>query len=110
MCDSSGLIVVATPYDLGTDHDALAAAAAGKLRGALAAVAAREGYSLTALPLFGLGHSLGAKLQLLCACAAGGAGLRYQAQVLVAFNNASAADSVKLVEKFARQLLASPPQ
>ncbi len=104
LCDASGLIVVATPYDLGTDHDAIATAVASKLRGALAAVAAREGYSLASLPLFGCGHSLGAKLQLLLACAEGG--LRYEAQALVAFNNASAADSVRLVEKFARELLA----
>jgi hypothetical protein len=105
--------VVATPYDLGADHDAIAVAAATKLRGALAAVAATEGYSLATLPLFGVGHSLGAKLQLLMACGGAstagtpGAGLRYEAQCMIAFNNASAADSVRLVEKFARELLAS---
>jgi hypothetical protein len=111
LCDASGLIVVATPYDLATDHDAIAVAAATKLRGALAAVAATEGYSLSALPLFGAGHSLGAKLQLLMACGSGAEGapppLRYEAQCLIAFNNASASDSVRLVEKFARELLAS---
>ncbi len=106
LSDASGLLVVATPYDLGTDHEAIAQAAAGKLSAALGAVCAREGYALGALPLFGCGHSLGAKLQLLLACGAT-PGLRYEAQALVAFNNASAADSVKLVEKFARELLRS---
>jgi hypothetical protein len=109
LADASGLVVIATPYDLGTDHDAIAAAVAAKLRSALGAVAAREGLALGALPLFGLGHSLGSKLQVLCAAAPAGnaASVRYTAQCLVAFNNASAADSVKLVEKFARDLLAS---
>jgi len=55
------------------------------------------------MPLFGLGHSLGAKLQTLLAA---GGDLRYAAQVFVAFNNASATDSVRLLEKFARALLA----
>jgi len=58
----TGLAVVATPYDLSADHDAVAGACAAMLRGALAALAAREGYALGAMPLFGVGHSLGAKL------------------------------------------------
>jgi hypothetical protein len=104
LCDASGLLVVATPYDLAQDHDACALAVADKLRSALSAVCAREGYTPGTLPLFGCGHSLGAKLQLLLATAPG---LRYEGQVMLAFNNASASDSVRLVEKFARELVRS---
>lgn len=31
LCDTSGLMVVATPYDLGTDHDAIKDSVASKL-------------------------------------------------------------------------------
>lgn len=31
LCDSSGLMVIATPYDLGTDHDAIKEAVTTKL-------------------------------------------------------------------------------
>ena len=56
-------MVIATPFDLGTDHEAMAASASEKLLAALSAVAIREDYPMT-LPIFGVGHSLGAKLQV----------------------------------------------
>ena len=55
-----GVAVVATPFDLGLDHDA----AARTCRVAFRAEAARW----RGLPRYGIGHSLGAKLLLLIAC------------------------------------------
>jgi hypothetical protein len=101
LSDASGLMVVATPYELGTDHDALASEAQRKLRATLSAVCVRDDYDVNMLPLFGLGHSLGAKLQVLLACRGGA----QRAAVLLAFNNASATDSVRVLEQFARAFL-----
>jgi len=104
LCDASGLLVVATPYDVGSDHDSLSRAAAATLRSAVAAVSARDQLPAS-LPHFAVGHSLGAKLLLLLASASEPA-CRYEAVSLVAFNNASATDTVRLLESFARELLA----
>lgn len=102
LSEASGLLVIATPYELGTDHDGIAEACAKLLTQALAAVCLADGYDASTLPLFGVGHSLGAKLQVLLACRGT---LRYRAQAMVAFNNASATDSVRLLQQFARELL-----
>ena len=100
LSDASGLMVVTTPYELGTDHDAIATETQRKLRATLSAVAVRDDYDVN-MPLFGLGHSLGAKLQVLLACRGGA----QRAAVLLAFNNASATDSVRVLEQFARAFL-----
>jgi hypothetical protein len=99
LSDSTGLLVVATPYELGTDHAAIAKRSSEVLRATLAALSLREGFP--ALPLFGLGHSLGSKLQVLFGCS----GQRYEKQALVAFNNATSTESIRLLERFARELL-----
>mmetsp|Transcript_12293 Transcript_12293/g.37011 ORF Transcript_12293/g.37011 Transcript_12293/m.37011 type:complete len:317 (-) Transcript_12293:176-1126(-) len=89
VAQTTGLAVVATAYDLTLDHDAAAAAV-----GAAFDEAAKRWPE--ALPRFGLGHSLGAKLLLLRA--AGGAS--YAKLVLVAPNNSGVADSGRLLERF----------
>ena len=66
VCDE-GLIIVATPYELDTNHSELAAAAAACKTRALTAVLSREGYS-PFLPIFAVGHSLGSKLHVLLGC------------------------------------------
>jgi len=115
VCDEGGLMVIATPYELATDHGQLAAAAAKMRDRAFRAVAARENYPI-ALPMFGVGHSLGAKLHLLLASEKDKTDNAnevvtvdrppvYSGHVLVAFNNASAVDTVRLLENFARVLL-----
>lgn len=57
------------------------------------------------LPVFGMGHSLGAKLQMLTACADGQAAQRRAGFYLMSFNNFSAGDNVRLLEQYARELL-----
>ena len=65
------------------------------------------------MPVFAAGHSLGCKLQLIAACGDGDGGDEAVETVrgsraghlFVSFNNATAADSVRLLEKFARELL-----
>ena len=42
VCDEAGVVVVATPYELGTDHGAIAEACQSKLAAGWCAVAARE--------------------------------------------------------------------
>jgi hypothetical protein len=107
LADASGLLVIATPYDLSTDHDGIAAAVAGKLRSALGAVAAREGLSPGALPLFGLGHSLGAKLQVLCATAPAGnaAAVRYTGASHVTYRGALVSPSLARLTRVLSVLL-----
>lgn len=80
--------VVATPFDLGLDHDAAA------LKCGLAFLA--EANKWRGLPRYGVGHSLGAKLLLLLACGDAGA---YEKLVLLAPNNSGIADSAKLLER-----------
>lgn len=91
------------------------------LNRAWGAVAAREGYDVGVMPVFAVGHSLGCKLQLLASFGAVDVEARESEEeaaahavratrtraghLLVAFNNATAADSVRLLEKFARELL-----
>ena len=100
----AGFIIVATPYDVALDHGTVALACGASLSEAVQTVVTRDAYGK--LPLFGFGHSLGAKLLLLLACSNASGAPAYEAQAFVAFNNASAADSVRLVEAYARELLA----
>jgi len=144
LCDEAGVFVVATPYELGTNHSAISAECQAKLNSAWGAVAAREGYNPGAMPVFAVGHSLGCKLQLIAACGGGAAAAdgddaakgsdkagaqaktgggegasanggdaveepappsNRAGHLFLAFNNATAADSVRLLEKFAREIL-----
>jgi len=63
-----------------------------------------DGYDPSALPAFSVGHSLGAKLHVLLSSSRGAP--KRAGHVLVAFNNASVTDSVRLVERFAAALSA----
>ena len=127
VADACGVVVVATPYELGTDHDAIARDVRAMYSRARAEVCEREGLDGRVAPTFRVGHSLGCKVLALSACeddgddgggvvdvdAASGAisiaGSNKDdataGYFLVAFNNASASDSVMLIEKFARELL-----
>jgi hypothetical protein len=120
VCEDAGVVVVATPYELGVDHAAVASSCGASFDAAWASVAAREGYDPTVAPVFAAGHSLGCKLQLITSCGGtsnpgrGGegssadvdaAGPRRAGHLFVSFNNATAADSVRLLEKFARELI-----
>ena len=120
LCDDAGIAVIATPYELGTDHGAISEECQRKFARAWNALRVRENLPASA-PVFAAGHSLGCKLQLLAACVGDGpAGegtdtkgdttLVYDSvaragHLFIAFNNATAADSVRLLEKFARELL-----
>ena len=110
--DDAGVVVVATPYDLGVDHGKISRECATKLNRAWAAFATREGYDLANTPVFAFGHSLGCKLHLVAACGDGegdgdgeSAAAKRAGHLFVAFNNATAADSVRLLEKFAKELV-----
>ena len=114
--------MVATPYELGTDHGAISEECQRKFARAWNKLRARENLPASA-PVFAAGHSLGCKLQLLAACGGDDEGtegsdttekgdttLVYDSvnragHLFIAFNNATAADSVRLLEKFARELL-----
>ena len=122
LCDDAGIAVVATPYELGTDHGAISEECQRKFARAWNKLRARENLPASA-PVFAAGHSLGCKLQLLAACGGDDEGtegsdttekgdttLVYDSvaragHLFIAFNNATAADSVRLLEKFARELL-----
>ena len=121
LCDDAGVAIVATPYELGTDHDSISAACQRDFARAWSALCARENLPRDSAPVFAAGHSLGCKLQLLAACVAGEDATAGKARegdativhdsanraghLFIAFNNATAADSVRLLEKFARELL-----
>ena len=118
LCDDAGVAVVATPYELGTDHGAISAECQHKFARAWNALCARENLPRDSAPVFAAGHSLGCKLLLLAACVAGPSDAESKGDttlvrdpaaraghLFIAFNNATAADSVRLLEKFARELL-----
>ena len=110
--EDAGVVVVATPYERGVDRAAVARSCGASFDAAWASVAAREGYDPTVAPVFAAGHSLGCKLQLITSCGGtsnpsrGGesstadvdaAGPRRAGHLFVSFNNATAADSVRLL-------------
>ena len=118
LCDDAGVAVVATPYELGTDHGAISAKCQRDFARAWSALCARENLPRDSAPVFAAGHSLGCKLLLLAACVAGPSDAESKGDttlvrdpaaraghLFIAFNNATAADSVRLLEKFARELL-----
>eukprot|EP00667_Euglena_gracilis_P008281 EG_transcript_8384 len=103
VCRTAGVAVIATPYDLGLDHRQLAADAGAAFRKALEACQGRYSWS-PQMPVFALGHSLGAKLQLLRNCAGAERGRTPPARQLglLAYNNYDLTDSVKMLETFLR--------
>ena len=69
VCDRAGIMVIATAYDLGTDHSQLAREVGRSFEAALAACRADGLAPQATAPIYRLGHSLGAKLCVLLACA-----------------------------------------
>lgn len=103
LAEQASVLVIASPFDISTDHAALTEQCDAGLHSALSAVCDADGYDCSRLPVFGVGHSLGSKLQLLSGCSHPGS---KQSHVLVSFNNASASDTVGLVERFAKRIAA----
>jgi len=112
--ESTGVTVVATPYELGTKHGKMAKKCKRAFEKARAAVQERDGLDGKNVPVFYVGHSLGAKLHAVAnfdgydeegASESTDSGSYSKQHFLVAFNNASATDSVKILEKFAKELL-----
>jgi hypothetical protein len=102
LCRRTGVAVVATPYNVGLDHRQLATDAAGAFLTTLKACQSRYGWS-PRMPVFGMGHSLGAKLQLLLhrTDAAGSPPFKAQRIALMAYNNYDVTDSLRMLETFA---------
>mmetsp|Transcript_19988 Transcript_19988/g.52347 ORF Transcript_19988/g.52347 Transcript_19988/m.52347 type:complete len:319 (+) Transcript_19988:157-1113(+) len=104
-----GLVAIAWPYDVGLNHVQIAKDAAAGFETALARFSERESWS-PRLKEFSIGHSLGAKLQLLNAvdlCAEGDEGGEDGERVsppnnlaLISLNNAGIADSLPLALRF----------
>jgi len=123
VAEGAQVAVVAPPYELALEHDDLAQESAAQFERTMAQLRQRFAglfpSGAEALPVYGLGHSLGAKLQLLLqlqalaepgptAAAAEGAGgedRRRAGFYLISFNNFSAGDNVRLLEQYARELL-----
>lgn len=90
--------VVAVPLNPSFDHCGLAADAAEKLGAATRELAAR--WDVPWIPTFGMGHSLGAKVQLLASCdeASRQAQGPSVANLLLSFNNFTAKQSIPMWE------------
>jgi len=82
-------IVVATPYQLSFDYDAMAEAAAGSFERASSQLAEHHPVC-GSLPIVAVGHSCGALIHALLAAA----GTEYQACVLMSFNNKPISDAI----------------
>lgn len=106
-----GLCVICTPYELGTNHGEIAKECENAFEKAVQYISLKNGNSSISsenendanriIPRFYVGHSLGAKLHV---CKGNDSGKRGR-HFLIAFNNASASDSVKILEKFAKEIL-----
>jgi len=99
--ERTGVAVVATPFELGTDHNALSKAVHAAFASAQAECCERFGLS-PAAPLYRLGHSLGAKLLVLGALEQEGGGDETAPAAplgLLAFNNFGLSDSVELASQ-----------
>lgn len=105
LADRVGVAVICTPYELGSDHATLAATAGALFETAVSLAAAKYGWSAGTMPRIALGHSLGAKLQVLLQC-------REATDVnivldraptigvgLLAFNNFGVEDQVRLLKE-----------
>lgn len=100
---AAGYTIIATPDPqlLGFDHGAAARSVSARFADAAAAIRQRYAVDDRRVPVFGLGHSLGAKVLLLAgsdAACARKLGSRRAANALLAYNNYSARRSVPLFE------------
>lgn len=112
LCDEVGVLVVATPYNVGTNHGRLARQVETSFEEALEECRADGVAPATNAPIFKLGHSLGAKLLVITACSATkdkkteGKSLAQEGMKprlgLLAYNNFAVQDSVD----FAGELIA----
>ncbi len=113
--EHTGVTIIATPYELGTKHGEMAKKARRAFERAKRVVQERNGLDAgeNVLPVFYVGHSLGAKLHAVASFydeesndnSDSNSRSGSKQHFLVAFNNASATDSVKILEKFAKELL-----
>jgi hypothetical protein len=101
VAEQAQVIVIASPFDVSKDHQELSEQCDSSFKRALYAVCDADGYDFAQLPMISLGHSLGSKLQLLSSCSRT---VPKASTVLISFNNASAADTVGLVERFAKRI------
>lgn len=110
LADRAGVAVVCTPYELGNDHEALSQSLTAAFETAMAAGAVRYGWSRERMPRLLLGHSLGAKLQVLSCCRSSAAPEAPVAGVaLMAFNNFGVEDQVRLLRETLSSLQAFSP-
>ncbi len=113
--ERTGVTIIATPYELGTKHGEMAKKTRRAFEKAKRVVQERNGLDAgeNVLPVFYVGHSLGAKLHAVASFydeesndnSDSNSRSGSKQHFLVAFNNASATDSVKILEKFAKELL-----
>lgn len=96
--DKTGMAVICTPYQLSRDHQDLADAAAADMAEAMELGQQRFGWAKDRMPRLAMGHSLGAKLQVLLCCQQPDPMLSGVA--LLAFNNFGVEDQVALLREF----------
>lgn len=86
-----GMAIIATPYSTDIDHAQLALTAVQSLRSSL------HRKALEHLPVFGLGHSLGCKLQILSCLTDPSVGAQRQGNILLAYSNAGLDQALPLL-------------
>jgi len=91
-----GMAVVATPYTTDIDHAQLAFKAAQSLHRSL------QSKGLMGLPLFGLGHSLGGKLQILSCLALPSLGSQRRGNIFLAYSNAGLERALSVLQALAQ--------
>ena len=96
--DKTGMAVVCTPYELSRDHQDLADTASKDFLEAMDLGQERFGWAKDRMPRLAMGHSLGAKLQVLLCCQRPDPMLSGVA--LLAFNNFGVEDQVRLLREF----------
>jgi len=91
-----GMAIVATPYSTDIDHAQLALNAAQSLHRSL------QSKDLLRLPLFGLGHSLGCKLQILSCLAVPSLGSQRRGNIFLAYSNAGLERALPMLQALAQ--------
>lgn len=89
LAEEAGAIVIATPYQLSFDYDAMAGRAAADFDAANTELARRGHGQVAALPVLAVGHSCGALLHALLA-----AERPYMGCVLMSFNNRPVSEAI----------------
>ncbi|CAK9047872.1 unnamed protein product [Durusdinium trenchii] len=93
--DKTGMAVICTPYELSRDHQEIADVAASDFAEAFELGEERFGWAKDRMPRLAMGHSLGAKLQVLLSCQRPHPMLAGVA--LLAFNNFGVEDQARQV-------------